>query len=74
MSDPIEFQASIAKVQTLADGGIRLTLDLPETAVLQAAQLMEVRVRSAIVKASLAPVVIESREEQDVSEEQQRKW
>jgi len=38
----IEFVASVYKVQTLAtDEGIRLTLDLPETAIPQAAMLME---------------------------------
>lgn len=78
MPDPIEFQATIAKVQTLADGGIRLTLDLPETAVLQAAHLMEARRQVAVVDASLVPKVIETREdasriEHDVSEEQ-RQW
>ena len=58
MSEPIEFHATIAKVQTLADGGIRLTLDLPETAIVQAAQLMEVRRRMGAVDASLEPVII----------------
>jgi hypothetical protein len=28
-------------VQTLADGGLRITLDLPESAIPQAAMLME---------------------------------
>ena len=37
----ITFYGSIAKVQTLVDGGIRVTLDLPETATLQMAQLAE---------------------------------
>ena len=37
----IAFQASVNKVQTLADGGIRVTFDLPETAIRQAAMLME---------------------------------
>lgn len=37
----IEFIASVYKVQTLVDGGLRLTLDLPETAIPQAAMLME---------------------------------
>jgi len=49
MADQIEFHATIAKVQTLADGGIRVTLDLPETAILQAAQLMTVRQQVAVV-------------------------
>lgn len=37
----ISFDAIVARVQTLADGGIRITLDLPETAIPQAAALME---------------------------------
>ena len=37
----IKFQATVYKVQTLVDGGIRLTLDLPEGAIPQAAMLME---------------------------------
>ncbi len=38
--DPIRFVAAVQKVQTLVDGGIRVTLDLPETAIEQAADLM----------------------------------
>ena len=40
MSD-ITFDAVVYKVQTLIDGGIRVTLDLPENAIPQAAMLME---------------------------------
>jgi hypothetical protein len=40
-NETICFPAQVVKVQTLADGGIRLTLDLPETAIFEAAQLME---------------------------------
>jgi hypothetical protein len=36
----IEFKATVEKVQTLVDGGIRVTLDLPEDAIAQAASLM----------------------------------
>jgi len=39
----IRFQAAVYKVQTLLDGGIRLTLDMPETAIAQAAMLMEAK-------------------------------
>ena len=39
----IRFTASVYKVSTLIDGGIRLTLDLPETAIAQAAMLMEAK-------------------------------
>ena len=37
----IEFGAIVYKVQTLVDGGLRLTLDLPEQAIPEAAMLME---------------------------------
>jgi len=38
---PITFIAEVVKVATLADGGIRLTLDLSEQDIPQAAMLME---------------------------------
>ena len=41
MNNCIEFQAIVYKVSTLADGGLRITLDLPESAIPQAAMLME---------------------------------
>ena len=40
-TDAITFPAQVQKVQTLADGGIRVTLDLPETAIPQMAMLAE---------------------------------
>ena len=40
MADSVTFMAQVARVQTLADGGIRVTLDLPESAIEQAACLM----------------------------------
>ena len=46
----IEFQATVAKIQTLADGGIRITLDLPETAALIAAKLIECKRWGAVLK------------------------
>lgn len=41
MSSKIEFPATVFKVQTLVDGGIRITLDLPENEINKAAMLME---------------------------------
>ena len=42
MTDKITFEAEVYKVQTLSqDHGIRLTLDLPETAIPQMAMLAE---------------------------------
>ena len=42
--------AQIAKVQTLVDGGIRVTLDYPETAIDIAAQLMELKRMGGLVE------------------------
>ena len=39
----IEFAAQVYKVATLADGGIRITLDLPDSYIPQTAMLMEIR-------------------------------
>lgn len=39
----IEFECAVSKVQTLADGGLRITLDLPEGATVAAKMLMETR-------------------------------
>lgn len=39
----IRFDAVVAKVQTLADGGIRLTLDMGENAIPQMAMLAETK-------------------------------
>ena len=39
----IKFEAIVYKVQTLSDGGIRLTLDMPETAIPQMAMLAETK-------------------------------
>jgi len=40
-TNAIIFDAVVYKVQTLIDGGLRVTLDLPETAITEAAWLME---------------------------------
>ena len=43
MADRIEFVAEVWKVQTLADNGLRITLNLPESAILPVAELMAVK-------------------------------
>ena len=35
MAESITFPAQVVKVQTLADSGLRLTLDLPETEIVR---------------------------------------
>ena len=58
MADSIRFIAQVAKVQTLADGGLRITLDLPESAIMQAAELM-------VFKREYVPVQVECKKAED---------
>ena len=58
MSGPIRFIAQVAKVQTLADGGLRVTLDLPESAIMQAAELM-------VFKREYVPIRVECKKAED---------
>ncbi len=55
MSDTVTFLAEIVRVQTLADHGLRLTLDLPEDEVLAAAKLMEFKRLGVVVKVTCEP-------------------
>jgi len=57
MADAIVFPAQVVKVQTLADGGLRLTLDMPETAILEAAHLMECKRQGVPGEVSYRPMV-----------------
>lgn len=59
MSEAIRFSAQVAKVQTLADGGLRLVLDLPETAIDAATQLMQVKQAGAMLEVAAVPVIQE---------------
>lgn len=60
----ITFSASVAGVKTLVDGGIRVTLDLPEDTIRQVAMLME-------CKREMIPlrVVVMADEEQEETNE-----
>ena len=53
----IRFTAQIVKVSTLADGGIRVTLDLPETAIDTATQLMQVRQGGGLLEVAAVAIV-----------------
>ena len=48
LSEAIKCYGVVYKVQTLADHGIRISLDLPESAIMQAAMFMECQ-RMAVV-------------------------
>lgn len=50
----IEFEASVYKVQTLVDGGLRVTLDLPEDAIADAAALMDCKRKGFVLKIAIS--------------------
>lgn len=50
MSELISFVATVAKVQTLVDGGIRVTFDMSEANTMQMAQLAECKRFEAILR------------------------
>ena len=50
---PIEFWATVQKVQTLVDGGIRVSLDLPEQFVVQMAELAACKIHGQVLDVSL---------------------
>ena len=51
--DALTFDATVAKVQTLVDNGIRLTLDLPEQAIEAAAVLMALKRESKVLRVTV---------------------
>lgn len=58
MSDEaIRFQAQVSKVTTLADGGIRLVLDLAETEIEVAKLMMLARQQGAILEVAAVAVL-----------------
>ena len=56
MSDAINFRAELYKVQTLVDGGYRLTLDLGEQDLKAITDLMECKKRGALLEIAVVPV------------------
>lgn len=55
----IKFTAQVSKVQTLADGGLRVTLDLSEKDIKQAGELMQVKQAGALLEVAAVPVYVE---------------
>jgi len=52
----IRFTAQVNRVQTLADGGLRVVLDLPESAIDTATQMMRVKLAGAILEVAAVPI------------------
>lgn len=55
--DPLRFTASVAQVKTMADGGIRLAIDLPETAIDIAAAMMRAKQAGAVLECAVMAIV-----------------
>lgn len=55
MSEPVVFDCTCAKVQTLADNGLRVTFDLPEQAIEAAAFLMAYKAAGVVLRVSIVP-------------------
>ena len=52
----IHFSAQIIKIQTMVDGAIRLTFDMPETQIEVARLLMESKVRGGLLEIAAIPI------------------
>ena len=52
----IKFSADVAQVKTMADGGIRISLDLSENETEAARKLMDCRRYSVILQVVIMPV------------------
>ena len=55
MSEPIKCLAVVYKVQTLTDHGIRISLDLPETAIMQMAMFAECQRMQVLLDVQCTP-------------------
>lgn len=53
MANSVLFNAIVYKVQTLIDGGIRVTLDLEENAISQAASLMQAKIDNLLLRVEI---------------------
>ena len=56
----VTFIAAVNKVQTLADGGLRVTFDLPEDAIGEVAYLMQYKCEGVAVRVECTPVVADN--------------
>jgi hypothetical protein len=55
MGESITFDAVVYKVSTLVDQGLRISFDLPETAIVAAAQLMACKREGSILHITIDP-------------------
>ena len=62
-SNIIQHYATVYKVTTLSDHGIRISLDLPESAIMQAAMYMECQRMQVVLDIEAKPRVQNTAEE-----------
>lgn len=55
MSEPIKCIGVVYKVQSLADHGLRVSIDLPETAIMAAAMFMECQRMQVVLDIQATP-------------------
>ena len=70
MPDVIRFTASVNKVQTMVDGGLRVVLDFPEGAIDAATKLMQAKQAGAVLEIAAIPL---DANKTDITEEWQKK-
>ena len=56
MSEAIKCHAIVYKVQSLVDNGMRITLDLPETEIMQMAMFAECKRMGVVLEVSAYPM------------------
>jgi hypothetical protein len=54
MAESIIVSASVEKVTTLADMGLRITFDLPEDAIVEAAWLMQAKRQGQVLRLQIS--------------------
>jgi hypothetical protein len=57
VSEPIKCFGVVYKVQSLVDKGIRISIDLPESAIMQAAMFMECQRMAVVLDLTATPQV-----------------
>jgi hypothetical protein len=55
----VKFQATIAKVTTMADGSLRCIFDMPEDSVLPAAELMAMKLAGVVLHITCQPMPVD---------------
>ena len=70
----IRFVAQVVKVQTLADGGLRLRLDFSESEIETAMHLMECKRRGAVLEIAAVPVIQDTNRDRDGEIQTRSEW